>query len=382
MMERNDEIVLSNQRRIRVAYVAVDYTVGFGGISHKINAQLRALEKGGLSCDIFFAKQKKSLFSKILRRLPLGSDGVPWNKLNIENYDAIYIRKPGYISREFVAFLAKLREKNKDAKIMLEIPTYPYDRELSNFFTYAQLIKDRINRKKLPQYIDQIFVCGNAEDIFGISTTGILNGIDLDRAKEKTTVCIKPDEINLVCVAAFASWHGIDRMLYGMKNYEESGGNVRITLNLLGEGPALQSLKRLAKELGLNNRVLFYGHCDQSKMDEVYDRCTLAIASLGLHRIGLSSASTLKTREYLAKGIPFLYSGIIDVFENEPVSFCLPVEADDSPINIPKLIEFHDFIYASSSQEEVISTIRQYAEENVSIEKTMADVVEYIWREC
>ena len=117
-------------------------------------------------------------------------------------------------------------------------------------------------------------------------------------------------------------------------------------------------------------------------MDEVYDRCTLAIASLGLHRIGLSSASTLKTREYLAKGIPFLYSGIIDVFENEPVSFCLPVEADDSPINIPKLIEFHDFIYASSSQEEVISTIRQYAEENVSIEKTLADVVEYIWREC
>ena len=375
-------MVQYGQRQIRVAYVAVDYTVGFEGISHKIAAQVRALEGEGFICNLFLAKQRKSLPSKILRRLPFGPDGVPWDELSVEDYDAIYIRKPGYISKEFMAFLAKIREKNANAKILLEIPTYPYDRELSNFFTYVQLVKDRKNRKRLPQYIDQIVVCGDADNIFGISTICIRNGIDLNRVREKRAAHIKPNEINLICVAAFAQWHGIDRILHGIKDYAQSGGIARITLNLLGEGPALQSLKRLAEGLDLGGQVSFYGHCDQSKMDEVFDRCTFAIASLGLHRIGLASASTLKTREYLAKGIPFLYSGIIDVFEDNPVSFCLPVKADDSPIDISELVEFHNSLYASFSQEELIATIRQYAEESVGIEKTMADVTEYIRKGC
>ena len=41
-------------------------------------------------------------------------------------------------------------------------------------------------------------------------------------------------------------------------------------------------------------------------------RCMIAVilqvGSLGLHRIGLTEASTLKVREYWARGIPFLLS--------------------------------------------------------------------------
>ena len=69
----------------------------------------------------------------------------------------------------------------------------------------------------------------------------------------------------------------------------------------------------------------------------LYDRCHFAIASLGLHRIGIDVASTLKTREYLAKGMPFVYSGEVDVFRDEPAHFCMAVPADETPVDVAAL---------------------------------------------
>lgn len=114
-------------------------------------------------------------------------------------------------------------------------------------------------------------------------------------------------------------------------------------------------------------------------MDKIYCECTMAFASLGLHRIdsGLV-ASTLKTREYLAKGIPFIYSGEVDVFQKNPVDFCFRVPADESPIDIQSVIDFHDRLYAGESEEHLISRIRSFAEEHVSWKVTMRPVIDYI----
>ena len=131
----------------------------------------------------------------------------------------------------------------------------------------------------------------------------------------------------------------------------------------------------------LDKSVTFYGRCDQETMSKVYNRCTIAVASLGLHRIGLRRASTLKTREYLAKGIPFVYSGEIDVIQDDPVDFCFQVPDDDNPIDIAALVEFHDSLY-KNSEEAVIGRVREYAKSHVGMDVAMGTFVSYIKEIC
>ncbi|WP_165045976.1 glycosyltransferase [Adlercreutzia sp. ZJ138] len=265
----------------------------------------------------------------------------------------------------------------------MEIPTYPYDSEMKTLRTWPLLVKDGYHRRYLKNYVDRIVDLSGHDKIFGIPTIQIINGIDLRSISPRTPSGISSvGTLNLACAATFAGWHGIDRLLAGLAKYKQSRGGRKIRLHLMGAGSELRRLKGMAEGLALDDSVAFYGQCDRAQMDEVYDRCSMAIASLGLHRIGIDRASTLKTREYLAKGIPFVYSGEIDVFKSYPVDFCLQVPADESPVDVGKLVEFHDELYRRETERGLISRIRHYAEEHVSMDAAMANVVEYIKENC
>ena len=48
----------------------------------------------------------------------------------IKDADFIYLRKPSAINMGFIDFLKRVRKLNPKMKILLEIPTYPYDNEI------------------------------------------------------------------------------------------------------------------------------------------------------------------------------------------------------------------------------------------------------------
>ena len=52
--------------------------------------------------------------------------------------------------------------------------------------------------------------------------------------------------------------------------------------------------------------------------------------------------------------------------------------SDDSPINIASLIEFHDSLYAQSTQAEVARHMRDFATASVSMERAMSPVADFI----
>ena len=64
-----------------------------------------------------------------------------------------------------------------------------------------------------------------------------------------------------------------------------------------------------------------------------------AIGSLARHRSGIDKIKTLKNREYAARGIPFAYSETDEDFDKMP--YILKVPADESPIDIHRLIRFY-----------------------------------------
>ena len=65
----------------------------------------------------------------------------------------------------------------------------------------------------------------------------------------------------------------------------------------------------------------------------------MGASKLGCYRRGLQACSSLKAREYCAKGLPFLYT-YEDSIENEQVDFALQVSNDDTPINMDEVIQF------------------------------------------
>jgi len=92
----------------------------------------------------------------------------------------IYVRYP-FSEPFFIRFLRECKERG--LKVLLEIPTYPYDEELSTF----KLFIDRAFRKRLHKYIDKVITFSNHREIFGIPTIRISNGIDIEEVKATST---------------------------------------------------------------------------------------------------------------------------------------------------------------------------------------------------
>lgn len=363
------------------------------GVYGKIEMQKGAFDEAGLICDLKGSSSKDTLSMQVKKRLPFFSDGVRWGQIaDPGSFDCYYIRKPDFISRDMLKWLAEIRRVNPSACVLLELPTYPYDGEGMRLGVLPKLAKDKLHRGKLNKYLDRIVDLSRHDDIFGIPTLQIINGIDLSRTPRRKPSASKESELNVICTAAFSGWHGVDRFLAGLKEYRCKGGSRRVRLHLLGAGPALASLKRQTEDSGLSDDVIFYGQCDRHEIDRVANACSLAIECLGIHRkfarprgtrsSPRSMSSSLKSREYLARGIPFVYAWPVDVIEDSPVDFCLRVPADDSPVNIASVVSFHDELYARESEQALIDRIRAYAESHVGMDTAMKNVIDYIKENC
>lgn len=350
------------------------------GIDKKILSQIDALNKNGLTCSLTTAIETPAMWAKILSRMPFINLNPMWKyRDEFEHADFIYIRKPPYCTGCFIRLLKKIKQNNPYICLILEIPTYPYDSEFTRIYKrYIYLLKDRINRKKYKRYIERIVTFSEHESIWGIKTIRTQNGIDLNLIpRRKIKEVQKHTALRLLTVAMFAPWHGYDRLIRGLKLYYSKPVFMKVTIDMVGEGPSLLEYKELVNELGLSNYVTFHGQLNGEKLDSIFDNADIAVASLGIHRIGLQQVSTLKAREYCARGIPFIKS-YEDVDFGPGLAYVLSVEASESPIDIQTVLTFYDNLMSKYERKDIILTMRGYAEEHLGWDSKMKPVADYI----
>lgn len=348
------------------------------GIERKVADQIKALNDADCNCEFLLCPQPEMTVKMILSCLPGFPDGIQWpDPESLKGADYVYIRRPRFASKELMRFLSALKEVSPNTRILYEVPTYPYDDEMDNAKMIMALKKDRKYRKGLKDHVDVAVDLTQHESIFGIPTVQCFNGIDLDRIKPRSPQHADGD-INIMCAAFYTPTHGIDRFIEGMRIYKERGGTRPVHLHLAGGGEQLPALKKMVKAYGLEENVHFYGPLDGDALDALYDTCGLALGILGLHRVDAQFTSALKTREYLAKGMPFVYGGRVDVFDRDPVDFCLEVPDSEDPIQIDEVIEHYDRLYCNGDPEWLVAKIREYAEEHIGMDSAMRKVIEYI----
>ena len=282
------------------------------GVYKKIEIQKSVFKKFNISTKyIDISSNKGKLAEKICIRLPFF--GVPgsWKKvMEVNNIDVVYIRYM-IANYQMIKSLKKIKKNNPKVKILIEIPTYPYENERLNKLASKPLLwKDKFNRKKLVKYVNRIVTYSNDKYIFGIPTINISNGVDLNKVKQRETNC-NNDEINIIAVALFAKWHGYDRAIEGLKNsYNGKSGLKKIVrLHLVGNGEEIKRYKEMVSSYNLSDYVKFYGRLDGELLDEIYNKCDIGLDAMGRHRSGVYYNSSIKGKEYIGKGLPVI-SGV------------------------------------------------------------------------
>lgn len=346
------------------------------GIYKKIINQMEVFRFYNLEIESCFIPPSSTLVGKISRRLPynFGSKRLKLN--NFGKIDYLYVRRT-QLNYAIYSFLLNLKTEHK-CTIIWEIPTYPYDDECKiNFKNHMIHQKDRKYRNKLRGVVDRIVTFSKDDFIWNIETLKICNGIEvskIDAVKIKNV-----DEINMIAVASLNYWHGYDRLIEGLGRFKRSNPEKisSIKFHLVGDGPVLNPYKDLVNTLGLKENVIFYGNLYGEALDEVYNKASLGIDALGRHRSGVYYNSSLKGKEYCAKGLPVVSGVCTELDDQLNFPYYLRFPADDTPIDIQVIVDFYEKIYYVG-QKKVADDIRVFAEEHFDLFKTLKPIVEYI----
>ena len=288
--------------------------------------------------------------------------------------DILYLR---YMPTFGGAVKAMKKLKAQGGKLVIEFPTYPRETENKRsllrrpVFAYTDRVLKRIH-PMVDLYTAIGADCGEMLD--GRPAMNIVNGIFVD-----SVPLHQPNHgvetLHLLALASMAGWHGYDRILRSLAAYT---GSRPVHLHLVGaDGDgSLAAWKALAEELKLMDRVTFHGPLYGDALNQVVARADVGIGSLGMFRFGFASGMTLKLREFMARGLPFVYA-VEDPAIPEDSGFCLRVENAETPICMADVVAFGE---RATAEPELPGRMRAYARENMSWESVMRGVLERLER--
>ncbi len=146
-------------------------------------------------------------------------------------------------------------------------------------------------------------------------------------------------------------WHGIDRIIKSMNAYT---GKVKLRLHCVGDLP---KYKGCAK-----HDIIYHGPVYGKELDGLLSSMNLGVSTLALYKLGLKEACSLKTREYMARGLPFIiaYDDPDLSFAREKDLFFLQFPNNDLFFSMDEIIKYVDS-FNKISPKDLSAHMRKYA---------------------
>ncbi len=367
----------------KLIYVTfVDYKEkSFLGVIKKINYQIRSFRKAGMEVVLLGQYGKDAVIirndgsqsiipngGKSKRRLIADTA----EKLTAEEkFDYTYVRFQ-FFCNNVARMLRKM--KKQGVKVLMEIPTYPYVSELKmqGARGIPKLICDRFFRGMCCKSIDQLAVSGSEKEVYGLPAFTMRNGLCIEDIKLSEYTYSK-NRLDIISVSSMMPWHGLDRIMEGMAEYYARGGERDVILHAVGDGRFRSRYEAQAKELGLSDKVIFYGALFGEQLDEVFDKCCVGVCILKSH--SANEGTPLKTVEYVARGLAIVTEMKL-WFLGEKSEFCLKKSRDDSPLDIDEVIGFCDGLFGDDCQQ-AKERIRALAEEKCDVSVSMKPAIDF-----
>lgn len=317
------------------------------GVVKKVESQLRLFEKNGIDSTLCQYTWE---------------GGYPQIEIDSDT-DILYFRRIES-SVKLIVKLCELKKKSPKLRIIMEIPTYPFAAEERGSISLKKKVNRYVGDMLLKKYVDRLVLISQQDikTLYGIPTFCVKNGVDFDMVplREITDDNNVDNEIHMICVSGCYFWHGYERLIEGMHNYYERGeGLEKVVLHFVGEGSCLNDYISLAERYGLkDDKIIFYGVKSGVELDQIYNKCDIAIECLASHRKNIFLSSSLKSREYAAKGLPMIAANAIDINNDITQMYFKIFQADETPIDVEGIIDFYHGIYDGNQKRDIAKTIR------------------------
>lgn len=283
--------------------------------------------------------------------------------------DYVYVRHQR-TTPALLTLLAALRRARPDRPILVEVPTWPYESEQLTLRDRLLGQVDRLTRGALHRYVDRIVTFSEADRIFGIPTVRTDNGVSTEDLP--VVVAAAPGgPVTLVGVANLGRRHAYDRVIDGLADHRATGGTREVRFDIVGTGSEEPLLRARVAERGVGDIVRFLGPLSGAALSEALGRCQVGVSGLGMHRIG-ADTSDIKSREYCARGLPFVIANTDRDFGPDfPFAFHAPMT--EAPVDIGAVLAFLDGL--AVTRPGYPAAMRAYADARLTWTAKMAPVV-------
>ncbi len=368
-------------------YIHAGSKTKFGGVESKIRDQITVFSRSFSISEVVLEKEMTNLIKSFSWRLPGASWGRKYNEALDEiskSYESgkvfFYIRYQAADCR-YIRFISELRSRYPTSRIILEIPTYPYYMELlQSRSMWPWFFKDRFHRRELRKYVDRIVTFSSDDVIHGIPTIRTINGIDVSRVSPvKSERNDESNNIRLLAVAQFQPSHGYERVIKGIERYYACGGKRNIELHMVGEGSESKKYRRIVAKSDVSDHVIFHGSMKGQELSKIYDNMDIGLGGFGLYKRRIKTSSSLKVREYLAKGLPVSCGAPNDAFFTGGKQYQFEYPNDKSVIDLNEMLDWYDRLVSEyGGRNKLACDIRRFAEKTVDIFETMGPVIDYL----
>ncbi len=265
--------------------------------------------------------------------------------------------------------------KENKIKSLVEIHTFD---NINEFSGYGLAEEDKFYGDQLCNYYDYCTGYDDRESYRGMKVIHLINGVDLnEHPMSKAAVSqMYKDDCTLVGVASLGKWQGYERIINSISEYYKNGGKRRVTFYIIGDGSEFSFYNELIQKEALEENVVLTGPVYSAQMlNYYYDFCDIGVGSLGLYkRDDNEKSGSIKTREYCARGIPFIVA-YDDVGFMGDEEYIKRFPNNSSMIQMEDILKFHDIITPHRS--EIASSMRKYIADNYTWNRIMEPIVEY-----
>lgn len=205
------------------------------------------------------------------------------------------------------------------------------------------------------------------------------NGLDFSNLYKRAKPFFDKNtyHILMICSTAY-NVHGADRLIDGLLTYK---GNKSIKIHLIGK--FTKKTLKLCELPKVKNKIIRYQKTFGEELLRLYDKIHLGVGSLGFHRLNAEEGSSLKIKEYISLGIPFVVShrevDIQNVSAFNP--FYAKVPSDDTPIDMNLLIDLIDNFYADNNFEknylEFVTLGRQFLDTSIKAKQVVQFILDH-----
>lgn len=223
---------------------------------------------------------------------------------------------------------------------------------------------------KIKDWIDLALNEDNSKEFYDVPCMRLSPGIIVENTVPHEFEGDK-EELHLIMVGCTSIYHGVDRIIKSLKVYYDSLYNRKVFIHLVGD--VNDSDIKLIEKNHLSDYVIFHGFKSGKELDDVYNMANVAMGPLAQY-VSKKKDNGLKTKEYMAKGIPY-----ISVLEEEGVpndfKYIYYAANDDSIIDINDVLSFYDKVKNDSN---LVFNMRKMATEQFNWEtkykKVMVEV--------